>query len=945
MAFNLEFKITYDELSPSLQDMFKSLQGQITDNRNEITNINMDITDISNEITEINNEINTINNHLTQIDNSIININENIQNIENDITQIEGDITDLGDQITEINNNITIINDKLEEVDPDTISNLDFLNLAPKIGYYQDDTVEVISKYNMNFIFDESNNVVSKKFVITEDNLNREIIYVVANDGSYTITNRLYYGYRTDHNQSFVWVNTPLETPKCLESIGDLTYVDCVSCDNEWIMLLVKYGGSTHLLLIDTHNTTDTSQWDNYKDISNLYRDSNNIRYIKKYGTIVSVKHNNFKNNATNCLTFYVYRYSDLSLLQEVKFPGANELVYSPSRYVKTSSGGTSHRLKDDNEDHTFGYVTAPVTLFYENLGKMMFVGDRLTVTWYNSSNSLVNDNTIVVKCDYDISTSLFKGQSGTIKLLNPVWEDYNEYYYNTDRFKYNADHGSVHLCVSYSAKNDYYYLCGETYTQVSNTVQRLKGSKQKYTTYDKYTSLYIRDYKDPWWKTCTPDASNFGKGIRAMIGAGNYIFLEGISRGEPNEYSKEFSISKFQIWEGHNSSDNCIVEPSPGSIVSAAITDYTGGTRYATSVKNSDSTISYFHAWSHHSSDKYIYDIIPFSVINQNGRIEMRKTSNISTISITKSKIQSALGSNISYMDNRCMTNGKVIFFPYSIRTPGSNQQKFRFCVITGNETVVTYSNWSNLCSNITVFDSYSNYLSSGTFNPTIGIVYNNGLTFVLNWEYYRYNNSYISRSFGIKFSSDYKSFTTFNYNTRHNVYSNSYLVTRPIPTVYSTKYGAVGIGNGWTYRPERIVTQKPLIGGLSWEKSYSDTEFFENSKANVYYMYLQSSSGLVCYVPTTNIFLGGYYTVIENPIEVTLQANADNYIYLERGEDRDTINAYSTTSQLFYEGERLFSTICIAKCTTDSQRTTSVTYYRINIGYNDYVWNGGGR
>ena len=38
--FNLEYKITYDELSPSLQDMFKSLQNQISDNRNELKNLN-----------------------------------------------------------------------------------------------------------------------------------------------------------------------------------------------------------------------------------------------------------------------------------------------------------------------------------------------------------------------------------------------------------------------------------------------------------------------------------------------------------------------------------------------------------------------------------------------------------------------------------------------------------------------------------------------------------------------------------------------------------------------------------------------------------------------------------------------------------------------------------------------------------------------------------------
>ena len=117
MAFNLEFKITYDELAPSLQDMFKSLQGQITDNRNEITNINLDISDITNEI-------NNINNHLTQIDNSITNIENNIDQIENNIQNIENDITNIEGDITEINKNITNIEGDITNIQGD-ISNIE----------------------------------------------------------------------------------------------------------------------------------------------------------------------------------------------------------------------------------------------------------------------------------------------------------------------------------------------------------------------------------------------------------------------------------------------------------------------------------------------------------------------------------------------------------------------------------------------------------------------------------------------------------------------------------------------------------------------------------------------------------------------------------------------------------------------------------------------------
>ena len=51
--FNLEYKITYDELSPSLQDMFKSLQNQISDNRNEINNLNDRCDDLQDYIDSV----------------------------------------------------------------------------------------------------------------------------------------------------------------------------------------------------------------------------------------------------------------------------------------------------------------------------------------------------------------------------------------------------------------------------------------------------------------------------------------------------------------------------------------------------------------------------------------------------------------------------------------------------------------------------------------------------------------------------------------------------------------------------------------------------------------------------------------------------------------------------------------------------------------------------
>ena len=153
--FNLENKITWKELAPSLQAMFKTLQSQITDVKNEVNNINISLGDI--------------NDHLTQIDKDITNINENMT---------------------------TIIKDTVE----DMAGEMMFLNLAPKIGYYQEDKIEVISKYNMN-------NGLGNVIIVHSYDGN-EIMYFKANDGSREVWN-------SSKVQVYVFkaIRTSIETP------------------------------------------------------------------------------------------------------------------------------------------------------------------------------------------------------------------------------------------------------------------------------------------------------------------------------------------------------------------------------------------------------------------------------------------------------------------------------------------------------------------------------------------------------------------------------------------------------------------------------------------------------------------------------------------------------------------------------------------------------------
>lgn len=215
--------------------------------------------------------------------------------------------------------------------------------------------------------------------------------------------------------------------------------------------------------------------------------------------------------------------------------------------------------------------------------------------------------------------------------------------------------------------------------------------------------------------------------------------------------------------------------------------------------------------------------------------------------------------------------------------------------------------------------------------------------------------------------------------------------------------KLGICGLGivagdeiNYFATYHTNIRTQNPLIGTNSNEKTYStaqidanlfganyeyDKSYKDPTKINVYTMWLQASSGLICYIPSGPIFLGGYYSVINTPISVSLSANLRtkfigqsktlkinpstssskygidkkdletitvnvsennydaNYIYLKRDpDDRDNIIAYASPQRIIFDGARQFNLILVAKVETDAEKCIKMTYYRVNTGYNDY-------
>jgi hypothetical protein len=158
-----------------------------------------------------------------------------------------------------------------------------------------------------------------------------------------------------------------------------------------------------------------------------------------------------------------------------------------------------------------------------------------------------------------------------------------------------------------------------------------------------------------------------------------------------------------------------------------------------------------------------------------------------------------------------------------------------------------------------------------------------------------------------------------------------------RGIGVIYSgPEYGLTFCGEKLDHEYTVFLTQRK-IPSAPWGANFSESSFL-NGTYNTYKIQLKSSVGLIAYIPNIGIFLGGYFSQLENPMPVVLYPDADNYIYMERDPETLEIIAYASTKRFIYEGTRTFNRICIAKINTFNSGINSLVYYRINTGDNDY-------
>lgn len=120
-----------------------------------------------------------------------------------------------------------------------------------------------------------------------------------------------------------------------------------------------------------------------------------------------------------------------------------------------------------------------------------------------------------------------------------------------------------------------------------------------------------------------------------------------------------------------------------------------------------------------------------------------------------------------------------------------------------------------------------------------------------------------------------------------------------------------------------------------VQYSKNSADEAILGNGECKKFYLDTEGSVGLIAYLQSIPIYLGGYYSIADSA-EIYLKPNKDNYIYLVRDPDDytkvDTEVYTSPLSDLDAKNDLDFSRILVAKITTNDKQATSQVDYLID-------------
>lgn len=765
-----------------------------------------------------------------------------------------------------------------------------FLNLPPRAGYpSRQDSVAEIPVY-ADFKFSRKISFSPAPLVVDDED--REVIYWPC---SINNSSRCFPASRYGAGQELVYNNNPI-APPCLEANEALLmvynagthYVDVPTVNTDT-------GIGSRRLLIKTNGKSDPATWTDYFNISEGNAGigtSFNAGYAYEKTTDRIIRLSYLDNDATKII-FQIFD-SNLNKL------GPAQQLFSFWDDVDFVSGANGRLLVGGS----IGFLSQTLPLAYDSHNEVLYSVFALAVNVTDADGSNPHSENCVCTLAYSIPKSTLLTGTGPITNLNPPHTGFNY------RYWHHTDSTSVGLTRSWAlpinlAFDSYYNNLNVNASNgwedgINNTFFQLPCTGKIYNTITpeigaNYAETISLPDASPWAKRVFDDMFIMGDSIQFVGGdkGGNYVLQ---SKFYPDQLG-----SAIGAGEAIKLVPNTWAKTD--DLYPAAILKVINNTQYFTAVVQPDKSVKNYTLGVDQTT---IYEM----TVGADGKWILTNTG-----------VQLPPVPSDNYWFNRWTWNGNAaapVF--YYLIVWGANPQA------ATEKDYVKIATWKNgvfAVNPVTpgkyAFDTSNNtYAGAGArvhrIHTMLYTESGNVMTGISTL--YAYGGAYgsmISRLTPDGTITDVTSVNPYSASVPHIGYHPSfgyYVSCGSDPNIIAA-----------------IVCSKRA--GTS-DVALSEADFFTPTHVGTYTKYntITATVGLVAYITTFPLFLGGYFSMIPN-LSVSLTPNANNYIYLRRDpNDRTNIIATVLVDQVLPNS---FSRILISKVVTNSQNVVTSTNYPV--------------
>ena len=773
-----------------------------------------------------------------------------------------------------------------------------FTNLPPKIGYFNEKTVPLYAHYNMSY-----SAISGMAWSITADSDGQEVIYFFGSDNG-TKATKVYKCTRTDisNTSGFVYGNQPLK-PKCVDIelnriFGiENTYMIARATDSKWYRFDTNYSSNT-----DTWTATEVTSMINatsgctkalwFADVKRYLLLS--IRSNKVYLTVYNDKLEfQWEDEILDSAKAKYENHPDytISLNYYGDGGGCSGLCYIPPKNILVVNVGYKAYFKDEHGVYFYtngngGYVDH-ITFTPQNLlTEHYFTSATWNMgaeTWYNLDNSNIRGN----------NTYTFGLEWCTMTMS---YDAVNQYFYTT---KVQRD---LSECVFWrvpvdkldtSVKGANISFNNATSWTI-NTPDTSPWAKQNNAASVIYGNLYLWCRSNRYgWRSVAVTPEDTDDKTRKSVVAGSWKLCDSnIDWAAGNDHyccvREDFNKTDGCSWYQMTYDDTYLY------IYRLAYKDRTdsAGNKRSDYLYRPDGYIARFKRptnlsyWDYPKGISFIYRSKQFGGENR-------------LIIWAQSNREAVLNDDGTYSqkDDWCVPRFIIIKEDGSYNMIEMPQDIIDWWLATANSA---YPQVRGAHANRAPFLDHD------------------GQTFYIGCHAYWYADSYTERGYKVVFSDDFKSLVSMV----------------EIPGQNGEWCGRESVGWCKKYGYTRTVSDR-ICSYVQYSKNSADEAIWGNGECKKFYLDTEGSVGLIAYLQSIPIYLGGYYSIVDSA-EIYLKPNKDNYIYLVRDPDDYTkVNTEVYTSPLSAsdaENDLDFSRILVAKITTNDKQATSQVDYLID-------------